>query len=128
LGHSHALVAESVWPHDNRLIANGMARAGHPEAAQRIIDGLLDASMADPEHRLPELFAGFDREATPDLVPYPTACAPQAWATGAIFQSTRTLLGIAPEHRFDPWRSIGVEEYAGEAWTVAELRSVLDPE
>jgi glycogen debranching enzyme len=118
----------SVWPHDNSLIANGMARAGQPEAAQRIIDGLLDAAMSDPEHRLPELFAGFDRESTPDLVPYPTACAPQAWATGAIFQSTRTLLGIAPEDRFDPWRSIEVEEYAGEAWTIAELRSVLDRE
>src|SRR5699024_2259125 len=32
----------SVWPHDNSLIANGMARAGQAEAAQRIIDGLLD--------------------------------------------------------------------------------------
>ncbi len=71
-----------------------MRARDRPGAAQRIIDGLLDAAEANAAGRLPELFAGFDRAATPDLVPYPTACAPQAWATGAIFLSVRTLLGI----------------------------------
>ena len=113
----------SVWPHDTSLIANGMARAGQHAAAQRVTDGLLDACDADPDHRLPELFAGFDRAATPDLVPYPTACAPQAWATGAIFLSVRTLLGIPVDDRDERWRSLGLDTTTEEAWSVAELRS-----
>jgi glycogen debranching enzyme len=102
----------SVWPHDNSLIATGFARAGQLDAAQRVIDGLLDAVEANPDARLPELFAGFDRAATPDLVPYPTACAPQAWATGAIFLSVRTLLGIPEPLRGERWRRLELEEPA----------------
>ena len=113
----------SVWPHDSSLIANGMARAGQHAAAQRVMNGLLDACDADPDHRLPELFAGFDRAATPDLVPYPTACAPQAWATGAIFLSVRTLLGIPVEERDEPWRSLEMDTTTDETWSLAELRS-----
>ncbi|MGZ8481061.1 MAG: amylo-alpha-1,6-glucosidase [Candidatus Limnocylindria bacterium] len=86
----------SVWPHDNSLIAAGMAAYGHHRAAWRVIDALLDAAAADPLARLPELYAGFDRRATPDLVPYPTACAPQAWATGAIVLAVQTMLGASP--------------------------------
>ena len=86
----------SVWPHDNSLIAAGMAAYGQHRAAWRVIDALLDAAATDPLARLPELFAGFDRRATPDLVPYPTACAPQAWATGAIVLAVQTILGTSP--------------------------------
>lgn len=86
----------TVWPHDNSLIAAGMAAYGHHGAAWRVIDAMLDAAASDPLARLPELYAGFDRRATPDLVPYPTACAPQAWATGAIVLSVQTILGRAP--------------------------------
>lgn len=83
----------SVWPHDNSLIAAGMAAYGQHQAAWRVIDALLDATASDPLARLPELYAGFDRTSTPHLVPYPTACAPQAWATGAIVLSVQTMLG-----------------------------------
>ena len=86
----------SVWPHDNSLIAAGMAAYGHHRQAWRVIDALLDAAATDPLARLPELYAGFDRRATPDLVPYPTACAPQAWATGAIVLAVQTMLGASP--------------------------------
>ena len=48
----------SVWPHDNSLIAAGLARYGHHEAAEMIVDGLMAAAAAFPENRLPELFAG----------------------------------------------------------------------
>ena len=34
---------------------------------------------------------------------------------------------IAPEERYPKWHSIEVESHAGDVWTVAELRSVLDP-
>lgn len=86
----------SVWPHDNSLTAAGMAAYGHHEEAWRVIDALLDAAASDPLARLPELYTGFDRGSTPDLVPYPTACAPQAWATGAIVLSVQTMLGVVP--------------------------------
>jgi len=110
----------SVWPHDTSLIANGLARAGQYAAAQRVIDGLLDAAEA-AEGRLPELFAGFDRVASPDLVPYPSACSPQAWATGAIFLSVRTLLGIPAAVRDPKWQELAVLGAKEGAWQMAEL-------
>ena len=106
----------SVWPHDTSLAAAGLARYGLYEAAQRVIDGLLDAADADPDARLPELLAGFDRETTPELVPYPTACAPQAWATGAIFLSVLTLLAIPADRRSAAWAELSVERRGGGAW------------
>jgi glycogen debranching enzyme len=104
----------SVWPHENSLIADGMARAGAIDRARRLIDALLDAAHANPVDRLPELFAGFDRAATPDLVPYPAACAPQAWATGAIFQIASTLIetGLADER----WSGLRVDGVPAGAW------------
>ena len=110
----------SVWPHDTSLIAHGMARAGHPAAAQQVIHGLLDAAAAS-DGRLPELFAGFDRSATPDLVPYPSACSPQAWATGAIFLSVRTLLGIPAAEREPRWRKLAVIGAKEGAWQMDQL-------
>jgi glycogen debranching enzyme len=86
----------SVWPHDNSLVAAGMARYGLEEHAWRVIDAQLDAATADADRRLPELLAGFDRAATPDLVAYPSACSPQAWSSGAIFLAAQTLLGLQP--------------------------------
>jgi len=105
----------TVWPHENSLIADGMARSGRVDAAARVIGALLDAAETDPLKRLPELFAGFDRAATPDLVPYPTACAPQAWATGAIVQFVETLLSIPASDRPEAWRDLRVEGSA-ERW------------
>ena len=86
----------SIWPHDNSLIAAGMARYGDGAGSWRIADGLLDAAMQDDARRLPELFAGFDRAATRDLVGYPVACSPQAWASGTIFLIVQTMLGLEP--------------------------------
>ena len=45
-------------------------------------------------HRLPEVFAGFDRRKTGMPVEYPTASRPQAWAAGATLLALRTLLGM----------------------------------
>ena len=116
----------SVWPHDSSLVASGLARAGQDQAAQRIIDGLLDAAAADPDDRLPELFAGFDRRSTPDLVPYPTACSPQAWATGAIFLAARTLIGIPPEDRLEAWTTVELDAAGADGWSATDLRATLE--
>ena len=86
----------SVWPHDSAICAAGLARYGFLEEAQAVTLGLLEAAQAFGG-RLPELFCGFDRGAFPAPVPYPAACAPQAWAAAAPYWLLRTtLLGLEP--------------------------------
>ncbi|WP_045234114.1 glycogen debranching N-terminal domain-containing protein [Deinococcus pimensis] len=68
----------SVWPHDTALAALGMARYGLTEEAGRVARALYDAARWAADARLPELFAGFEREDGPP-VPYPAACHPQGW-------------------------------------------------
>ncbi len=86
----------SVWPHDNALIASGLMRYGHVEAAQRVILAQLEAAQSFGG-RLPELFSGLDRSVASQPVAVPTACVPQAWAAAAPLLSLRTLL------RLEPW-------------------------
>jgi glycogen debranching enzyme len=85
----------TVWPHDNSLIALGLVRYGYREQAATVAAGLLEAAPYF-EHRLPEAFAGYRRERTSFPVEYPTACSPQAWATGAPFAFIRALLDLQP--------------------------------
>lgn len=87
----------SVWPHDNAICAAGLWRYGHREAAARIAGSLLEATQFFRDARLPELFCGFDRAASPYPVPYPVACSPQAWASGSIFQLLGAMLGLSPD-------------------------------
>lgn len=84
----------SVWPHDNALIAAGLARYGFSEGAKRIFSGLFDAAMYFELNRVPELFCGFPREAGEGPVLYPVACAPQAWSAAAVFLLLEACLGL----------------------------------
>jgi glycogen debranching enzyme len=86
----------TVWPHDNAFIALGLARAGYREEATRIAAAILNAAVYF-EGRLPEAFAGYAREFSEYPVEYPTACSPQAWATGAPLLLLRVLLGLEAE-------------------------------
>jgi glycogen debranching enzyme len=95
----------SVWPHDNALIASGLARYGFKWAALRILTGLFESSVYLDAHRLPELFCGFVRMPGQGPVLYPVACSPQAWASGAVFQLVQACLGLTfavekPQLRF----------------------------
>jgi glycogen debranching enzyme len=85
----------TVWPHDNSLIALGLARYGYRAEAARIALGILEAAEYFTG-RLPEAFAGYPRALTAFPVEYPTACSPQAWATGAPLLLLRALLGLEP--------------------------------
>ena len=85
----------TVWPHDNSIIALGLTRYGYRDEAARIASGILQAARYF-KHRLPEVFAGYPRERTQFPVEYPTACSPQAWASGAPLLFIRTLLGLEP--------------------------------
>jgi glycogen debranching enzyme len=83
----------TVWPHDNSFIAWGLRRYGYRAEAARISRAMLEAAALF-NGRLPEAFGGYDRAATHFPVEYPTACSPQAWATGAPLLLIRTLLGL----------------------------------
>ena len=85
----------TVWPFDNSFIAWGLRRYGFKEEAARIASDILDAAALFGG-RLPEAFGGYDRAFTKYPVQYPTACAPQAWSTGAPLLLLRTMLGLEP--------------------------------
>ena len=85
----------SVWPHDNALIAAGLARYGLGRPAARVLDGLFDASVFVDLHRMPELFCGFHRRPHEGPTLYPVACSPQAWAAGAVFLLLQACLGLS---------------------------------
>lgn len=84
----------SIWPHDNSLIAAGLARYGYTRDASRITTALFNAACEFDHHRLPELWCGFDRREHGRPVAYPSACAPQAWAAGAPFLCLVSSLGL----------------------------------
>jgi glycogen debranching enzyme len=84
----------SIWPHDNALIAAGLARYGHTAAAMQVLTGLFDASLHFTQHRLPELFCGFPRRPGEGPTLYPVACSPQAWAAAAVFGMLQACLGL----------------------------------
>lgn len=85
----------SVWPHDNALLAAGMAKYGFKEQAGRVLACLMDVSAFVDLHRLPELFCGLDRRSGEGPTQYPVACAPQAWAAGSVFMALEACLGIS---------------------------------
>ena len=86
----------TVWPHDNSLVAWGLARIGRHRDVQRITHTMVEAA-AFFDYRLPEVFAGFPRERTRFPVVYPTASSPQAWAAATPVLLVQILLGLAPD-------------------------------
>ncbi|OKH52156.1 amylo-alpha-1,6-glucosidase [Calothrix sp. HK-06] len=84
----------SVWPHDNSIIAAGLKRYGYHKEANRIAEGIFNAASYFEGGRMPELFAGIERQDNNFPVPYPGANIPQAWAAGSILLLIRTILGL----------------------------------
>jgi glycogen debranching enzyme len=85
----------SVWPHDNAIIARGLARYGFHQQAANVFSALLDVSETMELRRLPELFCGFHRRSHcegPTL--YPVACSPQSWAAGSVYLLLEASLSI----------------------------------
>lgn len=99
----------TVWPHETAIAVAGLRRAGFDAQATRLAGELLEAALSFPDGRLPELFCGFGRDEVGPPVPYPMACAPQAWAAAAPLAILRVLLGIRPcaaDHRLDLERPV----------------------
>jgi glycogen debranching enzyme len=84
----------SIWPHDNALIALGLARYGLKHSVEHVFKGLFDAATYMDLRRLPELFCGFQRERRRGPTLYPVACAPQAWASATPFTLLEAALGL----------------------------------
>ncbi len=90
----------SIWPHDNALIALGLARYEHKQAIDTLFAGLFDAATYMEHRRLPELFCGFPRQHGQGPTLYPVACSPQAWASATPFSLLEASLGL----QFDPFK------------------------
>jgi glycogen debranching enzyme len=84
----------SIWPHDNALIAWGLARNGLTAGALQIWMGQFNSGTHFELHRMPELFCGFDQELGEGPVLYPVACAPQAWSAASVFMLFQACLGL----------------------------------
>jgi glycogen debranching enzyme len=89
----------SIWPHDNALIALGLARYGLKQPIETLFEGLFHAGSYMDHRRLPELFCGFRRQHGHGPTHYPVACAPQAWAAATPFALLQACLGL----EFDPF-------------------------
>ena len=90
----------SIWPHDNALIALGLARYRCQPAVATLFTGLFDAATYMDHRRLPELFCGFQRQRGHGPTLYPVACSPQAWASATAFTLLEASLGL----EFDPFK------------------------
>jgi glycogen debranching enzyme len=94
----------SVWPHDNAIIAAGLKRYDFADETLRIATGIFDIAAQSRDFRLAELYCGFERSRTSEIVGYPVACMPQAWAAAAPLMLLQAILGItahAPARRLD---------------------------
>jgi glycogen debranching enzyme len=91
----HSYQRGSVWPHDNGIIAAGAKRYGLWQEANQIARVIFDVSGNVQGFRLPELFAGLEREPQGFPVQYIGANVPQAWAAGSIFMLLQTILGLS---------------------------------
>ncbi len=89
----------SVWPHDNSLIAYGMALSGLRDGANEVARQIFAAAPHYRLDRLPELYCGFAPGETGLGRPadYPVSCSPQAWAAGTPYLLLQSILGLEPD-------------------------------
>jgi glycogen debranching enzyme len=115
----------TVWPHDNSLLAQGLARHNRWPEAQRIVRRMLGAATHF-RYQLPEVFAGLPREETPFPIAYPTAARPQAWAAGTPVLLLQVLLGLEPDRRRHQLETYAPEElpsWAGRSLRLSGIRA-----
>ena len=107
----------TVWPHDNSIVAAGLARYARWPEAQRVIQRMLTAAQHF-NYQLPEVFAGMRRSETPFPIAYPTAARPQAWAAGAPVLMLQALLGLQPDRRRHALETVAPPELPSWAGTI----------
>jgi glycogen debranching enzyme len=109
----------TVWPHDNSLIARGLARHGRWHEAWRIVQRIIEVA-AHFDRQLPEVFAGMRRSETAFPIAYPNAARPQAWAAGTPVLLLQILLGLQPDRRLHALETVAPAELP--SWMGRELR------
>ncbi|MBV8496177.1 MAG: amylo-alpha-1,6-glucosidase, partial [Gammaproteobacteria bacterium] len=120
----------SVWPHDVALCAAGIARYCGAARIVPLVSELFEAANQFTM-RLPELYCGFTRTPGQGPTPYPVACLPQAWASGALFMLLQAVLGIRIDgarkevHLEQPALPIGIEALTIRSLPVGEERVEL---
>jgi glycogen debranching enzyme len=87
----------SVWPHDNAIAVAGFRYYGLDTEAAQVTKAIFDAAGRFLSRRLPELFAGLERDEGSFPVQYLGANVPQAWASGAVVHMLTSLLGISAD-------------------------------
>lgn len=80
----------SVWTHDTAIAIAGLAADGFTDEAVELAEGLLRAAAAFDD-RMPELHSGDALTDSPQPIPYPAACRPQAWSAAAAVTVLTTL-------------------------------------
>jgi glycogen debranching enzyme len=85
----------SVWPHDNGLVASGLARYELTREAAILLASIFEASTFFEMNRLPELLCGLHKRTGEGPTLYPVACSPQAWAAAAPFMLLSASLGLS---------------------------------
>jgi len=84
----------SVWPHDNGILAQGMARYGFHEQAAAVARAVSGANSYFEMHQMPELYAGTPRDGGNFPVQFLGSNVPQAWAAGSVFSFLQAMLGL----------------------------------
>lgn len=87
----------TVWPVMNGIFALGFARHGSHKEMQALSKATFEAASLFEHNRLPEVFAGHQRDAEhPFPGMYTKANWPQAWSASAPVQIMQSMLGIVP--------------------------------
>jgi glycogen debranching enzyme len=76
------------------MIAMGFKRYGFDAETAQVAQGIFDAARYFASYRIPELYAGIDRQPGAFPVPYLQANVPQAWAAASVFQLIQAMLGL----------------------------------
>src|SRR5579872_2322400 len=87
----------TVWPVENAVFALAFARYGLHELMFKLCEAQFEAASLFDYYRLPECFAGHQREAKhpfPGL--YPRANWPQAWSASAALLHVQAMIGLYP--------------------------------
>ena len=115
----------SIWPHDTAICAAGISHYAGGAQVVQILGQIFEAA----HHfgmRLPELYCGFPRIEGQGPAPYPVACLPQAWSSGAAFMLLQAILGVRIDgrrkevHVQRPLLPIGIESLSIHDLAVGE--------
>jgi glycogen debranching enzyme len=121
----------SIWPHDTAICAAGISQYGGRAQVVQLLSEIFEAA----HHfgmRLPELYCGFPRTEGQGPTPYPVACLPQAWSSGAVFMLLQAILGLRIDgrrnevHIQQPMLPIGIESLGVRDLSVGRARIDLE--